>query len=1171
MKRYGVKLALTIIGLVLLNLILVSADFFVDYNLDKTTELSLPTIFSNATNFSKTEFSSNDSRINLMILEFIDTLSLSNSLNFSLDPVDIEHVKDYNGKSYVIYPGYIEWTNQNKIIHIEIASGNTDLLNNTILDYYSNLYPSDLDKYAKPSTKKTVNMLTSSIQSTSSCNKCGEGLFNNCDKDECYNLGTSCYLGWASCTGLGDCWCYDGSNLFNGNDDYCKYKGQRKSGCNRNEFDCDFDSECAQGLYCKGPLGGAGDGCCYSYEKWDSTIHSCYICESDSDCSNTQKCQNNACISKTCTDFGQNYGSCTSESQLKKEGSNILQCKDQIFGLGYFLCWEKTGSNGDSDFCYKLKNMGLSCNRNEYDCDWDSECQPGLICDGKTVTTDFNDEGCCYNYENWNNNAKVCNYAIYGTVYNSVLNSNGAFTQTPYSNLKLVIKMSNHEASWLTTNYVETSTDSNGNFYFNPERYISGWNSLAFGVNLFNWKVDNIYAVQGNEVIGEWTNDFNNGFWGGEDSGYQSGSKSRHQMVFIHSNMPYWRMSEFSSTAAVASVKSLAVQSNDKQSSLMSLPINIIQNKKVSSNKIVGTLIIKDEGNYKFKISSSGGVKLLLDNQEVINNWSDPINDTYERIGEINLKSGNHTLSLDYYEYEDNPRLNIDWETPRPIEVNQLYEVFIPSNINQKNYSSSSSGQKLMATAQVESASSAYVDNQDNYQISFIEDPKVYDSSKSYNPSRRPLILVHGMGGTDGYWDNLFPYISNDFDVWQFYYPNDQEIKYSSALMREGVDLIKKNYFSTNVDIVGHSMGGLVLHGYTSNLGQSPNGIKVNYGNNVNKIITLASPLYGSHLANVVSETTSFGFGCSLTEELNRAFGGIRDNSPVYKDLASGSNFTFTLGNKSLNPNIKYYSIAGTDSYLLLNNCREADDNYNDGLVSLSSASLLNKGVDLYTERTTHSGFINKCSDGLGWIFACVPLVNTPSPLQEISNMISSFIKDTVPNSINYQYKLTNLNYGIYNEGGILIKTKDNVTSVLLKSKITNKTYFLYKNQYNPIWYFWGNSGQDGLTISQGKYEALIDGSQIGKELNIYPAQTMLYDLSICTPSCIRPTDLCISLSSNGCGGNCNWNVIKNTQSDKNCDGIVSRTELGISITQWVNGTFSRTELGASIQAWANG
>jgi len=41
-----------------------------------------------------------------------------------------------------------------------------------------------------------------------------------------------------------------------------------------------------------------------------------------------------------------------------------------------------------------------------------------------------------------------------------------------------------------------------------------------------------------------------------------------------------------------------------------------------------------------------------------------------------------------------------------------------------------------------------------------------------------------------------------------------------------------------------------------------------------------------------------------------------------------------------------------------------------------------------------------------------------------------------------------------------------------------------------------------------------------------------------------------------------------NTDADTDCDGIVSRDELGVSITQWINGEITRTKLGEIIVAW---
>jgi len=44
-----------------------------------------------------------------------------------------------------------------------------------------------------------------------------------------------------------------------------------------------------------------------------------------------------------------------------------------------------------------------------------------------------------------------------------------------------------------------------------------------------------------------------------------------------------------------------------------------------------------------------------------------------------------------------------------------------------------------------------------------------------------------------------------------------------------------------------------------------------------------------------------------------------------------------------------------------------------------------------------------------------------------------------------------------------------------------------------------------------------------------------------------------------------------NTPSDTNCDSIVSRTEIGTSINNWIAGTMTRSDLGNAIQAWALG
>ncbi len=65
----------------------------------------------------------------------------------------------------------------------------------------------------------------------------------------------------------------------NGDDSYCKdRKNNGCSLCTHNQYDCDADSECSGSLVCKGPTGGAADGCCFSGETWDTSQMKCVQC-----------------------------------------------------------------------------------------------------------------------------------------------------------------------------------------------------------------------------------------------------------------------------------------------------------------------------------------------------------------------------------------------------------------------------------------------------------------------------------------------------------------------------------------------------------------------------------------------------------------------------------------------------------------------------------------------------------------------------------------------------------------------------------------------------------------------------------------------------------------------------------------------------------------------------
>jgi len=54
-----------------------------------------------------------------------------------------------------------------------------------------------------------------------------------------------------------------------------------------------------------------------------------------------------------------------------------------------------------------------------------------------------------------------------------------------------------------------------------------------------------------------------------------------------------------------------------------------------------------------------------------------------------------------------------------------------------------------------------------------------------------------------------------------------------------------------------------------------------------------------------------------------------------------------------------------------------------------------------------------------------------------------------------------------------------------------------------------------------------------------------------------------------GCSGReCNVPAVCNTEADTDCNGVVSRAELGAYINKWINGQVTRTKLGEAIVAW---
>jgi pimeloyl-ACP methyl ester carboxylesterase len=243
------------------------------------------------------------------------------------------------------------------------------------------------------------------------------------------------------------------------------------------------------------------------------------------------------------------------------------------------------------------------------------------------------------------------------------------------------------------------------------------------------------------------------------------------------------------------------------------------------------------------------------------------------------------------------------------------------------------------------------------------------------NASRKPMILVHGINGTYPYFDKDFinkldgnPNTTTDdiFDIWQFYYPNDQQIEISGKLLGDAIQRVQSYGYNARVNIVAHSMGGLV----TRSLIQSSD-----YQQNIRKFLMLGTPNHGSHSTFRLSHHRDY----PASTLVNSIFVGTDSESPAVKQLYPGSAFLTALNSQV--PNELYPGAPQANTYLVVaGTTNEADwlsssreilspSSMDDMVVSLPSASLLDGGIPLATVPVNHLGLCGNTPKDIPFLF----------------------------------------------------------------------------------------------------------------------------------------------------------------------------------------------------------
>ena len=84
---------------------------------------------------------------------------------------------------------------------------------------------------------------------------------------------------------------------------------------------------------------------------------------------------------------------------------------------------------------------------------------------------------------------------------------------------------------------------------------------------------------------------------------------------------------------------------------------------------------------------------------------------------------------------------------------------------------------------------------------------------KEFDPTQKSILLVHGINDSPRVFESLINAIPADYQLLLFHYPSAASLEYTSYILSEMLDeLIRRDQIS-QLDIIAHSMGGLVSKG----------------------------------------------------------------------------------------------------------------------------------------------------------------------------------------------------------------------------------------------------------------------------------------------------------------------------------------------------------------------
>lgn len=84
---------------------------------------------------------------------------------------------------------------------------------------------------------------------------------------------------------------------------------------------------------------------------------------------------------------------------------------------------------------------------------------------------------------------------------------------------------------------------------------------------------------------------------------------------------------------------------------------------------------------------------------------------------------------------------------------------------------------------------------------------------EEFDPTQKTILLVHGINDTPRIFENFVGSLPEDYQVLLYHYPSSFPLEYTSYILNEALNELIRHYDLPEIDVIAHSMGGLVSKG----------------------------------------------------------------------------------------------------------------------------------------------------------------------------------------------------------------------------------------------------------------------------------------------------------------------------------------------------------------------